>query len=140
MMRAAWDPLREFRLLQRDMNEVLGRSGRRRTAEFPPMNIWANNEGAILTTEIPGIDPDKLEINVLGDTLTLRGERPEPSSDEGNTFHRRERGFGPFSRTVQLAFRVDPSKVAANYAEGQLEILVSRADEDRPRSIRVTTS
>jgi HSP20 family protein len=64
----------------------------------------------VVTTELPGIDPSKLEISVLGDTLTLKGNREESKVDEGRTFHRRERGFGAFNRTVQLAFRVDGSK------------------------------
>ena len=88
--------------LQRQLNELFARSGTARTtAEFPPINIWTNADGAVLTAELPGLDLSLVAISVLGDTLTIKGERAEPKAEEGRTFHRVERGFGAFVRTVQ---------------------------------------
>ena len=129
----------ELDRLQRELNDVFGRWGiSRSAAEFPPINVWTNDDGAMLLLELPGLDPGKIEISVLGDALTVKGERAEPPREEGRTFHRRERGFGAFNRTIQLAFRIDPAKVKATYRRGLLEIAAPRADEDRPRSIQVT--
>ena len=131
-------PWRDVDRLQRDLNDLFGRRGGARTSEFPPINIWTNDDGAIVTSVLPGIDPATVEIVVLGDTLTLKGERAEPTLADGRTFHCRERGFGAFNRTVQLAFGIDPEKVSAHYARGLLEITVPRAEAGRPRSITIS--
>lgn len=138
MTTGSWDPWREFDRLRREMNDMFGRWGIGRAGEFPPINVWTNNEGAVLTSELPGIDPAKLEISILGDTLTIKGEREEREREAGYTFHRCERGFGPFTRTVQLEFRIDGGSAHASYKRGVLEVLAPRAAADRPRSITVT--
>ena len=130
----------EFDRLRREMNDAFGRWHAASRGEYPLVNVWTNEEGAVLTAELPGVDSSKIEISVLGDTLTVKGRRDEPKPQEGNTFHRRERGFGAFDRTVQLPFRIDAAQVTASYRNGVLEILVPRAAESRARRIAVSAS
>ncbi|MDT8271740.1 MAG: Hsp20/alpha crystallin family protein [Desulfomonilia bacterium] len=91
----------------------------------------------IITSEIPGIDPADLDLSVTGDTLTIKGIRKPLVLGEGETWHRRERGYGNFFRTVQLPYTVDGNKIDAQYTQGVLRIVLPRAEADKPRKISV---
>lgn len=136
--------LREMEWLRREMNdlfETLDRGPRMSQATtYPAMNVWTNPDGAVLTAELPGVNPDDLEISVQGDTLTLRGARNPELLNEGEAFHRRERGSGKFQRAFQLPFAVDASKVEASYELGVLSITLPRAESDKPKKIQVTSA
>jgi len=99
------------------------------------MNIWTDQDSAIVTAELPGVDLEDIEISVEDDTLTLRGDRQREELEEGVTYHRQERRFGSFLRTFQLPFRVDAEKVDATLKNGVLSVFLPRAEEDRPRRI-----
>ena len=90
----------------------------------------------MLTIELPGVDPEDLDISIVSDSLTLSGERPL-EQDGDVKYHRRERWHGSFSRTMQMPFRVDSENVEANFRNGVLEVLLPRAEEDKPRRISV---
>jgi len=102
---------------------------------YPAMNIWTDQDSAIVTAELPGVDLEDIEISVEDDTLTLRGDRQREELEEGVTYHRQERRFGSFLRTFQLPFRVDAEKVDATLKNGVLSVFLPRAEEDRPRRI-----
>jgi HSP20 family protein len=107
---------------------------------FPPINVFADKEGnLVLTAEAPGIDPEKLEITLESGRLTLSGERSNQavSSGSGNGFHRRERRFGRFSRSIQLPQDLDPEKATAKYENGMLTIRVEKAETAKPRRIEI---
>jgi HSP20 family protein len=133
---SVWD---EMERIQREMNRVL--SSRQRGIQsapgFPAVNIWTGEDGAILTAEIPGVVPDELDISVVGDTLTLQGERKRPDIGENATYHRQERGYGRFSRTVQLPFPIGVDRVEARVERGVLKMELPRAEADRPKRISV---
>ena len=74
---------------------------------------------------------------VHGDTVTLRGERKPDEIEEGDAFHRQERGHGKFVRTIQLPHQVDADNVQAHYAKGVLRLTLPRAEADKPRQISV---
>lgn len=135
---------REMERLRREMNElfeVFDRGPRMSTATtYPAMNVWTNPDGAIVTAELPGINPDALEISVQGDTLTLRGSRAADALGEGEAYHRRERGAGQFQRAFQLPFAVDAGKVEATYELGVLSITLPRAESDKPKKIQVASA
>ena len=134
---------RELNRIQRDMNRLLGSSYpsyTRMASSYPPLNIWSNEEGLVITAEVPGISPDEIEISVVGETLTLSGERKAEELDEGTRYHRQERGSGKFSRTVQLPFPVDVDEVNALFVDGVLEIKLPRTEADKPRKIAVKSA
>ncbi|MDQ3927619.1 MAG: Hsp20/alpha crystallin family protein, partial [Chloroflexota bacterium] len=97
-------------------------------------------DSAIVTAELPGVVLDDLDITVVGDTLTIRGNRNRDEVGEGVTYHRRERGFGRFLRVVQLPFRVESEQVGASFKNGVLSITLPRALADRPRKIQISNS
>jgi len=134
-----WDPWREFRRLQRDMNRLFGNSNGWNAREYPALNLWRSDEDMVLTAEIPGVEADDLDISVHDNTLTLRGSRPADTLQEGETYHRQERGSGSFVRSVQLPFEVDANKVEARLEKGTLRLTLPRAEADKPKKIEVKT-
>jgi HSP20 family protein len=94
----------------------------------------------VVTAELPGVDVKDLDINVVGETLTISGERKPEVVDKDAVYHRQERGFGKFTRMVELPFGVDANKIQAMLENGILKILLPRAEQDRPRKITVKTN
>jgi HSP20 family protein len=134
-------PWREMDRLRRDMNRLFtdwSTQARRTVAPgYPAMNVWAGQDSAIVTAELPGVNLEDIDISVEDDTLTLRGDRQRDELGEGVTYHRRERRFGSFLRTFQLPFRVDAAKVDATLKSGMLSISLPRAEEDKLRRIAI---
>ena len=134
-------PWREVERLQREMNRLLGAATQGPSLAaargYPAMNVWTDENGAVVTAELPGINPEEIEIGVQNDTLTLRGTRLVDETPEGVTYHRRERGRGTFARSLQLPFRVEAGKVQAGYTRGILRITLPRAEADRPKKIAI---
>jgi HSP20 family protein len=115
--------------------------GRTRTATgYPALNVWTNQDGLTVTAEVPGVPPEDIDINVVGDTLTLSGTRKPDELQEGARYHRQERGYGGFTRSIQLPFPVDVAKVEATFKNGVLSVALPRAEADKPRKIAVKTA
>jgi HSP20 family protein len=133
-------PWREMERMRRQMNRMfndwptLARWGT--APSYPAMNVWMDEDSAIVTAELPGIVLDDIEISVEDDTVTLRGKR-QPDEEAGATYHRRERRHGTFLRSFRLPFRVDAEKVAATFRNGVLSIVLPRAEEEKPKKITV---
>ncbi len=132
---SAWDPWREIERIEQRFSE-LPFSGN----QLPEVNIFTSGNGALLRTEIPGIDPASIDVSVEGKTLTVSGSRSTDVAGEEGTFHRRERWQGRFTRTVEVPFLIDPDKVNANFNRGVLEITLPRAAADLPKKITVKTA
>jgi HSP20 family protein len=105
--------------------------------EFPPVNLWKNEDTAVITTEIPGVDIEGVEISVSGRIISLRGERKREELKEGESYTRNERWYGEFSRTIELPFNVQVDKVSAKFSKGILYIELPRAEAEKPRKITV---
>jgi HSP20 family protein len=113
--------------------------GPRVAPSYPAVNVWTNEDGAVISAELPGLTPEDIDISVVGKTLTLSGERKAEELGEGDRYHRRERGQGKFTRTVELPFTVEAEKVEALFDKGVLQISLPRAEADKPRKILVKT-
>jgi len=107
---------------------------------YPPLNIYNDGECFIIRAEVPGVEPKSVDVEVTGDTLTLRGERRLPELDEGTSYHRRERDAGQFRRSFTLPDRVDSTKVMASCQDGVLEIRLPHAEETRARKITIKSA
>jgi HSP20 family protein len=104
---------------------------------FPAVNVWAGQDGAIVTAAIPGVDLESLDVTVQPDAVLLRGKRSPEDIGENAVPLRAERAHGSFSRTVVLPFRIDPGKVTASFRLGILTLEMPRPEEDRPRHIKL---
>ena len=136
MIPTMWDDMNR---LQREMNRLFDSYDRdgMPAAGFPAMNVWMNDEGAVVTAELAGIDVKDLDISVVGETLTLSGERRAEGLPKDSVYQRQERGFGKFTRTIDLPFTVEANKVQASLEKGILRILLPRAEQDKPKKITV---
>lgn len=132
----------ELNRLRSEMDRVFGTSrggdGRSSgTGAFPALNVREDDDKLTVESELPGVELEDLEIFVNGgDQLTIQGERKRPTV-EGGTWHRQERGFGRFSRLVQLPNEVDADKVSAQFHEGVLTIELPKREEAKPRRVEV---
>src|SRR5689334_18803364 len=102
-----------------------------------PVDLWETNDAYHLRADVPGISPDQLDINVTADTLTFGGEVKGQSDVSNEGWLRQERRIGKFQRAFTLPVQIDPDKVVANFANGVLELTLPKADQVKPRSIKV---
>lgn len=134
-------PWREMERLRREMNRLF--TGARPSfwesvvPRYPAMNVWTNEEGAVVTAELPGVAFEDIDVSVVNDTLTLKGNRQAEELQEREAFHRRERGCGKFSRSFQLPFQIEAGKVSATFEKGVLHVTLPRAEADKPKKITV---
>lgn len=131
-----WDPFAEMAQFQNTMNRLLG-TANGSAAAYPPLNIYASENEAVVSAELPGIEADKVDISVNGRTFTLSGQRDAGKDEENANYHRQERFTGHFSRTVELPFAVDNDKVKAQLHHGILRVILPRAENDRRRKIAI---
>jgi HSP20 family protein len=136
---SAWAPLQE---LQGELNRLFDRwagtgASHSTPAGYPAVNIWEEGDHLHLEAELPGLQLDELEISITGgNQLTLQGQTRPPAVEKG-TWHRRERQYGNFARTVELPFPVDPEKVEARFEHGVLKVTLAKHESARPRKIVV---
>jgi HSP20 family protein len=134
------EPLAPLRRIQEEINRAFGEQRWAPSAEFPPINIWRGPEGIIVTAEIPGVSLNAVDLIVHQNTFTIKGRREPEAKEPEASFHRRERTFGPFSRTIALPFNVDPEQVKATAQNGILTVELPRPESDKPRKIKISQS
>lgn len=133
------DPWQEIERMRREMNRLF-RGYASEGPEFPAISIVADEDKAQLIADIPGVDPEKLDVEVSESALTISGERPEPQIGEKASYVFRERGYGRFRRNILLPFEVDSSKVESIYRNGVLSITLPRAAKSKPRKVEIKTA
>lgn len=134
------DPFRELMRLRNEMNRLFSGLSYPFEDVYPAVNIWLNDEGAMVTAELPGIDLEKLDISILNDTVTISGSREEEEKKGQEAYHRKERTAGKFSRTLQLPFKINGEKVEARYDKGVLKLTLPREEAEKPRKIEIKAS
>ena len=127
----------EMMNLQREMNRLFSNMGQKSPQEYPAVNIWDKKGSAVITAELPGIDPEKLDISVSGDTVTISGAANQETLAANEIYLRQERGVGSFKRNIQLPFQIDAQAVEARYEKGILAVVLPRAKEDLPKKIKI---
>jgi HSP20 family protein len=140
----AFDPFSNMLALQQELERFtrnpafsLGPSG---YGAYPPINIFEDQEGTVIIAEVPGLDPARIEISGQGRTLSIHGERKREEGLNPSGYHRRERPFGEFSRSIQLPSDVDVSKTSAKYESGVLTVRVPKMEAAKPRQITVNAA
>ena len=148
----SWDPIREmdarFRELERMMSTVPRGSGSvpasflpgRAARAYPLINMAEDQDHVYIEALAPGIDPQKIELTAVRNTLTISGEKSGPSDVAAEAFHRSERAAGKFVRTIDLPVDVNSDGISAKYADGLLLITLPKAEEAKPRQIQVAVS
>ncbi|MFQ5946938.1 MAG: Hsp20/alpha crystallin family protein [Anaerolineae bacterium] len=103
------------------------------------IDIYETDEAVVVKTAVPGVDPDNIDITLQGDTLTIAGEAEADEEVKGERYIRRERRYGSFSRSVALPSGVVADKAEAQFEDGMLTLTLPKAEETKPKSIKVKT-
>jgi HSP20 family protein len=106
----------------------------------PSVDVSETAKEVIVKAELPGMDPKDVDVTVRGDVLSLRGERKKEEEEKGESFHRVERSYGAFSRSIRLPAEVDVNKVKATYKEGVLNINLPKTKQASVKKIEVKTA
>jgi HSP20 family protein len=138
-----WDPIRELDSLQGDMNRLFDRFFEGRTGNatsrrwIPAMDLVETDDHLVLRGDLPGMTEDDVNIEIKDNVLTVSGERKAEHEDKGEGYHRVERSFGSFSRSLSLPQGIDPDKIEANFANGVLEVRVPKPAEAKPTRVQI---
>src|SRR5215212_8277335 len=132
-----WEPLRELNSLQSEMNRLFNTvfdapsgssSGNVLRRWMPAMDLVESGDHFVLRADLPGMGEDDVNIEFEDGTLTVSGERTAEHADSNEGFHRVERSFGSFSRSLTLPQGIDP---------GVLEIRIPKPEQRKPRKIAI---
>ncbi len=123
---------------QQLLRQLVGFTGQ--PERFPLFNLTSDANEALITAEIPGVNPSNLEVTLSKGRLSVRGsfEHHAPEGD-GVVCHLQERPTGEFLRTIQLPFETEESAISATYQNGILTIRLPRAEKSKPRTIHVSS-
>lgn len=102
-----------------------------------PVDLWETAEAYHLRADVPGLTPDDLDINATQDTITISGEVKADAPGENDAWLRRERRYGKFTRSFTLPLQIDANKIDATFENGTLHLVMPKADEVRPKQIKV---
>lgn len=119
-----WTGFRDLERLVDEVNHAFRRSPWPEASATPPINVWGDDQRVVISAEVPGADPASLNVNVLGDTLTISG------TTDGVAF----------SRALQLPYRIDGERTEARSRDGVLTVTLHRPEADKPRSIAVSAA
>lgn len=140
---SGWDSVLDFGRIQDELDQLFGGVNRarpflgNRQQRLPLLNVVTNDRESVLTAELPGVELKDIEITLTGTALTLKGERKNERHTPEEKYFRRERGFGPFGRTVELPHKVNPDAIEATLRDGVLTVRLPKAPEVQPRQIHV---
>ena len=103
----------------------------------PAVDVAETENDIIVKAEIPGINPKDIDISIVGETLTIKGEKKEEKENKGKHYHRVERSYGSFTRTIDLPTPVITDKVKAEDHHGVLEITLPKMEKSEAKKITV---
>jgi HSP20 family protein len=139
-----YNPFRELRAMQEQMNRLLDLAWNREPGEEmregvwqPPVDIFEDVESLIIKAELPGIEQKDIDVRIEDNTLTLRGERKHDQEVRKENYHRVERYYGSFQRSFSLPATIDQEKVKATCDKGVLTIVLPKKEEIKPKQISV---
>jgi HSP20 family protein len=146
MMR--WDPFQDLRSAQDEMAQMnpmlahgLGlrtqQANATATAWAPALDISERKDAYLVTVELPGLKAEDLDITMEDGLLTIQGERQFTAESSEQQYHRVERRYGAFRRSITLPAHVTAEGIQASFEDGVLQILVPKAEEAKPKRIQV---
>jgi HSP20 family protein len=136
-----WEPFRELASLQTEMsrlmNGLLEGNGRTTQTWVPAVDVYETEDELVYTFDLPGIPQDKISVELEDNALVVTGERERSEEVSDERFHRFERRFGTFSRTIAVPHGTTDDGVNAEYEDGVLEISVRKPEQPKPRRIQI---
>ena len=141
-----WDPFRDLMSIQERMNRLFDQTLARTRPEeegiaastwVPSVDIYETSDRVVMKAELPGLTREDIEINVRDNTLSLRGERKFEKDVKEENYLRIERAYGSFQRSFTLPATIQQDKIKAVFKDGVLEVTLPKAEEARPKQIKI---
>jgi HSP20 family protein len=141
-----WEPVGELNTIQNEMNRLFntffdqpassGRGGATERRWVPAMDLLETADDYVLRADLPGVREDDVTVQLEGNVLTIAGQRTA-EHDPQQGYHRLERTFGAFSRSLTLPDGVDPDRVGARFDHGVLEVMIPKPEQKKPRRVQI---
>jgi HSP20 family protein len=103
-----------------------------------PVDLWETTDAYHLRADLPGLTPEDIDINATADTFAISGETKSSQDVTSEGWLRQERRVGKFSRSFTVPMQIDPNKVEAKFTNGVLELVLPKAENTKPRQIKIT--
>jgi HSP20 family protein len=142
-----WQRARDMHAMQHEMARLMNaffRGGGRndgvgsRGFWMPALDMYESDEAFTVKAELPGFSKDDVRVEVHDNRLTLKGERKQQSDVKEAKYHRVERMYGSFQRSIRLPAAVNVDKAEATFQDGVLKLTLPKAEEAKPKSISIT--
>ena len=143
MIRRRWDPRAGLVTMQETMDRFFDEPWTTRRAGWRegermaplPLDVYSTDNELVIKASVSGVDPEDVEITIEGDRLTIKGEICAPL--ENVEYHIQERRYGRFGRTLTLNIPVETENAEATFQNGELTLIIPKAEEVRPKVIKV---
>lgn len=138
-----WQPFEELMSLREAMDRlfeesiVWPRSWLAPAAQNFAVDIYETKDDVVVKASLPGVKPEDVEVSVVGDTLTIKGEMKEEKDIKEENYIRKERRYGSFCRSFTLPVSVNPDKATAEFENGVLTLTLPKAEEVKPKTIAI---
>ncbi|RLC95225.1 MAG: Hsp20/alpha crystallin family protein [Chloroflexi bacterium] len=139
-----WRPFRELEDMESRLGDLFDRAmgpwwrpsttGR---GWLPPVEMFEKDDRFVIRAELPGMTQEDIDISIVGDTLTIKGERKADTEIKEENYYHCERAYGSFTRSITIPAAVDTEKVEASYKNGILEINLPKVPEVKPKKVQI---
>jgi HSP20 family protein len=106
-------------------------------ALIPAIDVTEDKESICVKAELPGVEQKDIQVTLQDGVLVIRGEKRQETEEKDKNFHRVERRYGSFIRSIGMPSSVDPNKVKASFKNGVLSVTVTKKEEAKPKSINI---
>jgi len=137
-----WRPFRELEEWERSFDDLFGRPLGRLPVEekgwMPALDVFEKTDKFVVKAELPGMKEDDIDVSVVGDTLSIRGEKKTETEIKDEDYYRCERSYGSFYRSIPIPSNVDANKIEASFEDGVLEVALPKSAKVKPKKIAVS--
>jgi HSP20 family protein len=137
-----WRPLRDLEEWERRFEDLVRRPLWRWPVEergwMPALDVFEKDDRFVVRAELPGMKEDDIDISVIGDTLSIKGEKKTETEVKDEDYYRCERSYGSFYRSIPLPSDVDANKIEANLDDGVLEVTLPKSAKVKPKKVAVS--
>lgn len=142
-----WDPFRDMVSLRQAMDRLMEDSFVRPSRAlrlmgeeaFPAIDVYQKPEELVVKASLPGLKPEEVDITISGDTLTITGETKADEEVKREDYIYQEHRYGAFTRSLALPPDLRTDKAEASFDNGVLTLTIPRAEEVKPKTVKVTT-
>ena len=141
-----WRPTHDLTGMREEMNRLFDnffsglperRKGLLESEWAPSIDVAETDEEIVVTAELPGVKQEEVDITIADDVLILKGEKKEEKEVKEKNYHRIERSYGSFQRSISLPTGTEASKAKATYKDGILSVTIPKAEEAKPKQIKI---